>query len=846
MITPESVREGLQVAFAIITLFFLFVCFLIYYGRKRFDRKAVLRKAPLRALAVGLVVVLYVAEICLVALRGGPVAQNEIRYVSCILAALAWVAVSFRRSLLVVETCGLSLITLVFGIPLLVTEAVYQPSLGPVPAHHYALLGVQAARLLVLLGVLLDGSCRLCARRQKRDESAEATPFLRGSNGDAAASHVSYGTGSHRSDAGSDVSCHSDDDSDSGWTSDSGSDDGEDEDEERKDSEASQLRRSGSWIVYVRKFKVFVPYLIPKKDHKVQACIVLCIVCMIGDRFLNIIVPRQIGLITDKIVAGEAPYPELVLYLVLSLAQGDSGLELIQALAKIPVEQFSYRQIMNAAFNHVMNLGMDFHSDRDSAEVMKAIEQGEALTNVVKTAVLEIMPTIFDMVVAFVFLYIKFSSSVALCMMFASLTFLVVEVVSSTWNIDNRRRVTKTERREARVMHQAVQGWQTVSAFSMFSYEKFRFGGAVDKHLSAKTAWMRRDAFIQALLQALVPTTFVMLAALVVRQIRDGHATAGDFVFLIQYWDYLIMPLKFLSHEYRFLMADLIDAERLLDLLTAEADVVDKPGATSLGAVEGRVEFDHVSFSYDARRPAIRDVSFEAAPGETVALVGSTGSGKSSIIKLLMRYYDVKSGSIRVDGKDIRDVTQGSLRNVLGVVPQDPLLFNASIMENLRYAKLSASDDEVFEACRAAAIHDKIASFPDGYDTNVGENGTRLSGGEIQRLAIARAFLKDPAILILDEATSAVDTETEADIQEAIKALSTKRTTFVIAHRLSTVINANQILVLQDGEVVERGTHNELLEKGGRYHNLWHRQLGDATDGSEAGDEELLIDDTSE
>ncbi|KAF4503947.1 hypothetical protein G6O67_008575 [Ophiocordyceps sinensis] len=408
MITPASVREGLQVAFAIITLFFLFVCFLIYYGRKSFDKKAVLRKAPLRAIFVGFVVVLYVAEICLVALRGGPVAQNEIRFVSCILAALAWVAVSFRRSFLVVETVGLSIITLVFGTPLLVIEAVYQKSLAPVPAHHYALLGVQAARLLLLVGLLLDSSCRLCVRRKKPDESAEARPFLRSSNGDAAASHVSYGTQSERSDAGSDASsCHRDSDSD--WTSDSGSADDDDEDGEQKDSEASRLRKSGSWIVYVRKFKIFVPYLIPKKDHKVQACVVICLISMIGDRFLNIIVPRQIGIITDKIVAGEAPYAELVLYLILSLAQGDSGLQLIQALAKIPVEQFSYRQITNAAFNHVMNLGMDFHSDRDSAEVMKAIEQGEALTNVVKTAVLEIMPTIFDMIVAFVFLYIKLS-----------------------------------------------------------------------------------------------------------------------------------------------------------------------------------------------------------------------------------------------------------------------------------------------------------------------------------------------------------------------------------------------------------------------------------------------------
>ncbi|RDA90486.1 hypothetical protein CP533_3021 [Ophiocordyceps camponoti-saundersi (nom. inval.)] len=834
--------EGLYVAFAIVVLFFVFVSFLLHYGRSSFSPDAVLRKAPLRLIAVGLVSILFTAEVVIVALRRRPVNQNEDRIVACALSALAWFACSFRNAYLTVEVVGLSLAGLVFGIPLVVIEAVLRKDPAVGSDRHWAILGIQALRLLLLLILFADAGLRVCVRRRKMrtksDASDEARPFLRAANGEGHA-EASYGSVSN---AGSDdaSSCLSD------WSSDSGSD--ADADETPKDSETGQLRKSGSWIVYVRNFSIFIPYIIPRKDHKVQACIVTCLICMIGDRFLNIMVPRQIGIVADKLVQGEAPYPELVLYLVLSLAQGDSGLELIQALAKIPIEQFSYRQITNAAFNHVMSLGMDFHSDRDSAEVMKAIEQGEALTNVVKTAFLDIMPTLIDMVVAFVFLYIKFSSAVALCMMIASLSFLVVEVISSTWNIENRRRSTKTERREARVMHQAVQGWQTVSAFNMFSYERFRFAAAVDRHLEAKLDWMRRDAFIQALLQALVPSTFFLLAVLVIRQIRDGHASPGDFVFLISYWDYLILPIKYLSHEYRFLMSDLIDAERLLDLLLAKPDVTDKDGAQALGQVEGRVEFDHVEFAYDARRQALRDINFAVRPGETVALVGSTGSGKSSIVKLLMRYYDVNSGSIRIDGKDIRDVTQGSLRNALGVVPQTPLLFNASIMENLRYAKLSASDEEVFDACRAAAIHDKILAFPDGYETNVGESGVRLSGGEVQRLAIARAFLKNPPILILDEATSAVDTETEAEIQEALGRLSVKRTTFVIAHRLSTIINADLILVLQDGEIVERGTHDELLDKGGRYDALWHKQLGGShvsENGSDFGDdsgEEPLID----
>lgn len=659
---------------------------------------------------------------------------------------------------------------------------------------------------------------------RKRGIDSESTPLLTDASSQAASDASYHGTaqaGQFESDTDSD------------------GEGGDEEDDGAEDSQTGNLRKSGSWMLYLHNFRLFTPYLVPKNDRKVQLCILLCILTLVADRVMTIAVPNQLGLVADKLIAGSLPYRDLAVYFLLSILAGGTGsvLPVIRDLAKIPIEQFSYRQLTNAAFNHVMALTMEFHSDRDSAEVMKAVDQGQALTNVLQTAILEMLPTILDMLLAFVTLYVKFNSSVALCMIAASLSYLATEVVTSSWNIDNRRFMTKAERKQSRAMHQAVQGWQTVSAFNMFSYEKLRFGGAVDKHLAAERSWKIRDHLTEAILNSLSPITFYLLALLVMHEIYVGRASPGDFVFLLQYWENLVWPLKFLSHEYRYVMKDLIDAERLLDLLSTEPTIKDKHGAANLDQVRGLVEFRNVGFSYDQKRTAIQDVSIVAQPGETIAFVGATGAGKSTLTKLLMRYYDVTQGSILVDGHDIRDVTQGSLRDAIGVVSQDPLLFNASIFENLRYAKLSASDEEIYEACRGAAIHDKILTFTEGYDTRVGEQGVKLSGGEVQRLAIARVFLKNPPILIFDEATSSVDTETEVAIQEALGRLSHKRTTFVIAHRLSTVVRADQILVVDDGKVVERGRHEELVRMGGKYASLWQNQLGRRDDDSLEGKE---------
>ena len=301
----------------------------------------------------------------------------------------------------------------------------------------------------------------------------------------------------------------------------------------------------------------------------------------------------------------------------------------------------------------------------------------------------------------------------------------------------------------------------------------------------------------------------------------------------------------FFTRAHTQLMKNLIDAEQLLQVFLTKPTVVDKAGAKKLNLAKGDVEYTNVSFSYDGKKQIMKDLSFRAAAGQTIALIGETGGGKSTILKLLFRFYDVTNGSITIDGQDVRDVTLQSLRECIGVVPQDPSLFNDTIMNNVRYSRLDATDNEVFDACKAAAIHDKIMTFTSGYRSKVGEHGVRLSGGELQRVAIARAILKNSKIILLDEATSSVDTETERTIQDALAKLTTGRTTFVVAHRLSTIVNADLILVIKEGEILEKGTHNELFEARGKYHGLWAKQSFGAPGDSRNSDDSTIVNDLS-
>ncbi|KAF2236720.1 P-loop containing nucleoside triphosphate hydrolase protein [Viridothelium virens] len=318
----------------------------------------------------------------------------------------------------------------------------------------------------------------------------------------------------------------------------------------------------------------------------------------------------------------------------------------------------------------------------------------------------------------------------------------------------------------------------------------------------------------------------VAACLLVVHRILNGLNTAGDFILIVQHWQSIQRPLKYLASTYKYIRRDLTDLERFFNLMLTKQTVTDKAVANPLEFKKGQVEFLGVDFFYKPDKVILKDLNFVAEAGKTIALVGETGGGKSTIIKLLPRSYDVCNGSITIDGQDLRDVTQESLRDVFGIVPQNARLFNKSIMDNIRYGRLDATDEEVYDACRAAAIHDKIMTFTKGYQSKVGEGGVKLSGGELQRISIARTIIKQPKIVLLDEATSAVDTETEKKIQEGLKKLCAGRTTFIVAHRLSTIMHADLILVIDNGQIIERGTHDALIGRGGKYAKLVKRQFG--------------------
>ncbi|KAI9851060.1 MAG: hypothetical protein M1838_004586 [Thelocarpon superellum] len=771
------------------------------------------RPIVLLRLVVALLVLCYIAEV--VALFTEALQQPEhqpphAHVVQVAVLFLVWVVIGFTDRAPWHTYLGSAVLGLALELPLLILVAP-QELRGTAGTVHF---GLQCTRLFLLAAVAVVTAAQALRHyvttisHEAAEAEAEAEPLLSGTT-------------------------------ENGTTENGTQDNSDSEVEEERDAyvkkqQKRRLEEAGSWWKYLQTFSVFLPYLIPKNDRKVQLCMLVTVLCLLARRALNVLLPRQLGIITNSLVAGGRPIAELGWWLVLTAIDGSSGLGLLESLISIPIDQFSYRQVTNAAFGHVMGLSIDFHNDQDSAELMKAIEQGQSLNTLLNTFVQTIGPTLIDLVVGVVYFYQLFDLYVCLVVLLAALTFVTLDVKTSNWNFDNRRRLVKAVREESRVMHQAVQGWQTVSYFNQFEHERAQFAGALAAYQKASRVYQRRAAYTYAFREVIPPLTFFGVGVLIILRISHGQASPGDFVFFLQYWGILMSPLKYLSQHYRWLMQDLIDAERLLLLLQTKPTVTDKAGAGPLRVSKGNVQFTGVSFSYDPRKTTLDRIDLEAKRGSTVALVGETGGGKSTILKLIYRFYDVSAGQIEIDGQDIRDVTLDSLRNALGVVPQDPTLFNTTIMENVRYARLDASDEEVHDVCRAAAVHDKIMTFPDQYQSKVGNRGVKLSGGELQRVAIARVLLKNPPIVLLDEATSAIDTATEASIQAAFQKLVRGRTTFVIAHRLSTIRNADQIAVIKEGRIIERGTHHALLQLRGTYHGLWSKQVANES-GETAG-----------
>ncbi|KAH4922016.1 hypothetical protein HBI79_182580 [Parastagonospora nodorum] len=669
-------------------------------------------------------------------------------------------------------------------------------------------------RAAVSLILMIDGFAILLSKHVERSTDEEQRPLLANKPNSAATETAPAGYGAIPPVGPGDPD---DSDDEGGHT---------DDDKDIKERQAKRLEEEGGWLGYLKAFAVFVPYLFPKDDWMVMGALFVRLIHMLQERFLNLLTPRQLGIITNRLSEPNPtmPWKDIGLWVLYSYINSYAGLGIFDGIASMVITNSAYRRITLLAYEHVLGLSMDFHTSKDSGEVLKAVEQASSLNSLIEMVLFDVGPIFLDLVVAMYYVTSLFDAYMAFIILFMGAAYIAIGWYFTGLSQPKRRDYVEKQRTESSTVNETVHNWQTVAYFNRLAFEHSRYAANIINSINAQYAYYFRSMGGHAVQDLVTTFGFAGCCIFGMTQIVSGRKKVGNLVTLLMYWNTLTSPLYVLSYSYRHISSSLIDAERLLQLLNTKPTVSDQEGAKELVVKEGKVEFKEVEFAYDPRKPIIRNVSLQAEGGQTIAFVGETGGGKSTMLKLLFRFYDVTGGSIMIDGQDLRSVTQSSVREALGLVPQDPVLFNQTIRQNIRYARLEATDAEIEDACRAAAIHDDITGFPDKYESKVGERGVRLSGGQLQRIAIARVLLKNPKIVMLDEATSAIDSATEEQIQTAFRKLSKGRTTFVIAHRLSTIVDADQILVVEKGEIIERGSHQELLGVGGKYSELWTKQ----------------------
>ena len=489
------------------------------------------------------------------------------------------------------------------------------------------------------------------------------------------------------------------------------------------------------------------------------------------------------------------------------------------------VAQRAVRLAGRGTFNHLHRLSVKFHLNRKTGGVSRAIERGtKGIEFLLRFLLFNVLPTVIEVLLVSAILWKFYGYLYALIAILTLLTYIAWTLCITEWRIKFRRLMNESDNEANTRAVDSLLNFETVKYFCNEDYEVERYDDSLKRYENAAVKSGASLAFLnigQGLIVTLGLITAMILASL---GVVSNTMTLGDFVLINTYMIQLYLPLNFLGFVYREIKRSLTDMESMFELLNAKSDITIKPGASILRSVKGEVAFDNVSFCYDENRNVLKDVSFKIMPGQKIAIVGPSGSGKSTIARLLLRFYDVLGGRILVDSQDVRDITEGSLRTAIGIVPQDTVLFNESIYYNIAYGCPSATAAEVQLAAKMAYIHKFVAGLPGGYSTIVGERGLKLSGGEKQRIAIARTILKNPQILILDEATSALDSQTEQEILEALSEISKDRTTLSIAHRLSTIIDSDEILVLDQGKIVEHGPHSGLIAQNGVYASMWSTQ----------------------
>ena len=579
----------------------------------------------------------------------------------------------------------------------------------------------------------------------------------------------------------------------------------------------------------LRALRELLPYLWPVGEWRMRTRVVLALAMLAGSKITLVFVPVLFGRAVDALgghgvaTAVALPIGLILAYglaRVLSLAFG----QLRDALFA-RVGQRAIRTVALEVFRHLHALSLHFHVGRQTGGLSRSIERGtKSIEMLLRFGLFNVLPTFFEIALVFAILWGLLDLPIAAVTLLTVSAYVLFTMKVTEWRLQFRRRMNERDNQANTRAIDSLLNFETVKYFGNEEHEARRFDRAMAGYEDASVKSQTSLAFLNIGQAVVVSVGLTLVMYLAGVGIVDGRMTVGDFVMVNTYLMQLYQPLNFFGFVYREIKQGLIDIEKMFDLLRVEADISDAPDAPPLRLQGGEVRFDRVSFGYDERRPIFECLNFVVPAGATVALVGASGAGKSTIGRLLYRFYDVDEGAIFIDGQDLRGVSQASLHAAIGVVPQDTVLFNDSIYYNIAYGRPGASPAEVEEAARLAHIHDFVMGLPDAYQTLVGERGLKLSGGEKQRVAIARTVLKNPRLLIFDEATSALDSRTESEIQGNLEALSRGRTTLVIAHRLSTVTGADEILVLEEGRIVERGRHSRLLEQRGRYAEMWRRQ----------------------